>query len=158
MPVDTTDAPRLPTPAPEVARFPALPDQQHQPYQPDDKGIMDPGQIFTRHLAMASGSAASLAPNSLGFRARCAIVDNFTNQYVYLADGNTWVPIYTTGYRVLIVPTDISRADTNTTARGTVTQQTPITGETCVITWCEKVILSVPAVLQQASARAATAV
>lgn len=145
--IDTTKAPETPQAPEKVIDVREV----RQPMS-EDRGVMDPGQTFTRHLAMLSGSAASLAPQGLGFRARCAILDNFTNQYVYMADGNTWAPPYVTGYRILFVPTDIARADTSTTARGTVTQITPITGELCVITWCEKVILSVPAVLQRTTA------
>lgn len=117
----------------------------------EDRGIMDPGQTYTRHLAMASGSAQALAGQGLGFRARCALIDNFTNQYVYFPEAESWVPPYVVGYRILLTPTTIGRCDTSSTARGTVTQITPITGELAIVTWCEKVILSTPVILSAAT-------
>lgn len=135
---DTTKDP-IPTP-PQPAALSEVPERA-QPL--DDKGPGDPGQTFIRHLVMAAATSA-LAQYPIGFRARCIIADNWSNQNVYIPDAQTWVPPYTIGYRVLISPTEMARADLTTTGRG-VAQAAVITTEVCVLLWCEKVVLSVPA-------------
>ena len=148
-----TETAERPAPAPAPAEVRSIREVARP--EIDDKGIMDPGQTFTRHMAVlttGSPNNGALAPQPLGFRSRCVIVDNFSNQYIYLPDGNTWAPPYTLGYRILLVPTDKCEATTGTFgARGTVTQVAPVSTELAVLTWCEKVVLSTPVRLATAT-------
>lgn len=49
-----------------------------------------------------TGTGTERISQGVQFRVRMVLADNFTNQYVFVAGADTWIPPNTQGYRVLI--------------------------------------------------------
>ena len=76
----------------------------------------------------------------LGFRAAEVQIDNFSDQYIYVADAATWCPPQTQGYVLPLIASPTARAEWNTTL-GTppgITAAAVVAGQVAVLTFRER--------------------
>lgn len=117
----------------------------------------DQGQSQQYQLVVGTSDTLD---DTLSFRAIMALVDNFTNQYIRMPDGNTFVPPFVQRY-----PVSFGSATSRARYSEGATQDTPpgvtasatVAGQTAFITFYEKV-QTTSAVSQQISVVANTSV
>ena len=108
----------------------------------------DPGQTFVFTIVIGTTTGNKMPPTGLGFRARCIIVSNWSNQWLWVKSAQDWVPPFVGGYRLLLeFPTAEGEADVSSAGVGG-SQAGASSGQNIVITWCERVVLSTAYPLQ----------
>lgn len=122
------------------------------------RGGDDLDEGASRQLTLVIGTTESF-DTTIPFRATMALVNNFTNQYVYFPSEGEWVAPFTQGYRLIINGSARAQAEMNTGASTPpgITAAATSAGQVCNITYLEKPVQT-SSISQQLSIVASTAV
>jgi hypothetical protein len=116
------------------------------------------GAFRQEQIIIGTTAGNAIGKMGLDFAARVLIVDNFSNQFVFIPQAQTWVPPNTQGWQVRFgdVGQRFAEANIATTPSGAA-QAATVAGQVIVLTWYEKEQPSV-AVTQQITAVANTTI
>lgn len=93
------------------------------------------------NTGVTTGTGSERVSQGIQFRVRMVLVDNFTNQYIFIAGADTWAPPNTQGYRVLVtsaMATVLAYVDTPPGQ----TAQARVNNQVCVLKCLENPVIT----------------